>query len=116
MEILPFILKIVLSSILLVGASWLAGKNPSLSGFIIALPLMSMLSILFSYSQYRDMAKINAFAISILTAIPLSLTFFIPFILNRWLKAGFVLTYLLAVSCLIGAYFLHTFIFRKLFS
>jgi len=113
MEFVPFIVKILLSSVILVGASWLAGKNPVLAGFIIALPLMSMLAILFSYFQYRDMAKINEFADSILIAVPLSLTFFIPFVLNKWLKMGFTLTYVLAIGCLMAAYFLHGLIFKS---
>ena len=113
METIPFIAKVLLSSVILVGASWLAGKNSILAGFIIALPLMSMLAILFSYLQYRDMAKINEFANSILVAVPLSLTFFIPFLLNKWLKMGFTLTYALAVGCLAGAYFLHSLILKS---
>ena len=113
MEAIPFVLKIVLSSVILVTASWLAGKNPVLAGFIIALPLMSMLSILFSYFQYRDMEKINEFANSILLAVPLSLTFFIPFVLNKWLKMGFTLTFSLAIACLAAAYFFHNLIFKS---
>jgi hypothetical protein len=113
MEAIPFIAKVVLSSAILVGASWLAGRNSILADFIIALPLMSMLAILFSYLQYRDMVKINDFAISILVAVPLSLTFFIPFVLNKWLKMGFTLTYALAMGCLAVAYFLHSLIFKS---
>lgn len=113
MEAIPFIVKILLSSAILVGASWLAGKNSILAGFIIALPLMSMLAILFSYLQFRDMGKINEFAISILVAVPLSLTFFIPFVLNKWIKMGFTLTYVLAIGCLAVAYFLHSLIFKS---
>ena len=113
MEAIPFIVKILLSSVILVGASWLAGKNSILAGFIIALPLMSMLAILFSYFQYRDMAKINEFAVSILVAVPLSLTFFIPFVLNKWLKMSFPITYALAIGCLAVAYFLHSLIFKN---
>jgi hypothetical protein len=113
MEAIPFIVKILLSSAILVGASWLAGKNSVLAGFIIALPLMSMLAILFSYLQYRDMARINEFANSILIAVPLSLTFFIPFLLNKWLKMGFALTYILAIGCLAAAYLLHSLIFKS---
>lgn len=112
MEAMPFIAKVLLSSLILVGASWLAGKNPILAGFIIALPLMSMIAILFSYFQYRDMAKINEFALSILVAVPLSLAFFIPFALNKWLKLGFTLTYGLALGCLAVAYVLHRLIFK----
>ena len=113
MEAMPFILKIILSSVILVTASWLAGKNPVLAGFIVVLPLLPMLSVLFSYLQYRDMAKVNEFSNSILVAVPLSLTFFIPFILNKWLKMGFTLTYSLAIGCLAAAYFLHGLIFKS---
>ena len=107
-----FAIKIIVSGIVIAYVSWLAGKNPILAGFIIALPLMSMLSIIFSYFEYRDMAKINQFAFSILVAVPLSLTFFIPFVLNKWLKMNFPLTYVLAIVCVSAAYFLHHSIFR----
>ena len=112
-EFIPLILKVVFSAVILVSASWLAGKNPVLAGFIIALPLMSMLSILFSYIQYRDMAKINEFAVSILVAVPLSMTFFIPFVLNKWLKLGFIPTYGFGVAFLTAAFFAHNLILRS---
>lgn len=41
MEAILFVAKILLSSVILVGASWLAGKNSIFAGFIIALPLFS---------------------------------------------------------------------------
>lgn len=111
-----FIIKTLLSGILIAFASWLAGKRPILAGFLIALPMMSILSILFSYLQYRDMGKINEFAVSILVAVPLSLSFFIPFVLNCWLKMSFPLTYLLALSSVAAAYLLHSAFFRSGFS
>ena len=107
-----FILKALFSGMIIVFAAWLAGRKPILAGFLIALPLMSMLSILFSYLEYRDMTKINQYALSILAAVPLSLVFFIPFILNRWLKLSFPLTYGLAVACLALAYFAHSALFK----
>ena len=108
-----FFTKTLLSGILIAYASWLSGRKPVLAGFIIALPLMSMLSILFSYLEYRDMQKINQFAVSILVAVPLSLSFFIPFILNKWLRMNFVTTYLLAITALTLAYFIHSLIFKR---
>ena len=110
-----FLTKAVISAVLIALASWLAGKKPVLAGFIIALPITSMLAIFFSYWQYRDMTKINQFAESILVAVPLSLTFFVPFLLNKWLKMGFATTYALAISCLVVAYFLHQLIFKSSF-
>ena len=93
---------------------FLGGRNPVLAGFLIALPLMSILSIVFSYLEYRDMSKINEFAVSILAAVPLSLAFFIPFVLNKWLKMNFVLTFTLALAILAAAYIFHKLIFKFL--
>jgi hypothetical protein len=93
-------------------ASGLAGKKPVLAGFIIALPLVSILALLFSYLEFRDMDKINRFATSILVAVPLSLSFFIPFLLNRWLKMGFAFSFVLGVLLLAGAYFVHRSLFK----
>jgi hypothetical protein len=107
------VFKFIISGFLIVFASWLSGRKPVLAGFIIALPLMSMLAILFSYLEYRDMNKVNQFAASILVAVPLSLTFFLPFVLNKWLKMGFVSIYLLAIACVLTAFFLHQFIFKS---
>ena len=104
---MAFVIKTLLSGIIIATASSLAGRKPILAGFIIALPMMSMLSILFSYLQYRDMEKINEFAVSILAAVPLSLIFFVPFVLNRWLKMNFFATYLTGVGLVMLGYFLH---------
>ena len=108
-----FLVKILISAVLIAFASWLAGRQTILAGFIIALPLVSMLSIFFVYWEYRDMAKVNQFAGSILAAVPLSLLFFVPFILNKWLKMNFAMTYLIAIMCLAFAYFAHHLIFKS---
>ena len=107
-----FLIKILISGAVIAYASWLAGRNSVLAGFIVALPLVSILSIFLSYLEYRDMEKINQFAVSILVAVPLSLTFFIPFVLNRWLRMNFSITFALAIGCLAFAYFLHHLVFR----
>jgi hypothetical protein len=106
------VLKVLISGIVISYASWLAGRKPVLAGFIIALPFVSLLSIIFSYVEYRDMAKLNQFAVSILVSVPLSLTFFIPFVLNRWLKLNFPLTLIAGLSCLALAYLVHSFVFK----
>ena len=46
-----FTLKIVLAAIIIAFASWLSGQNPKLAGFIIALPLVSLIAIAFSYYE-----------------------------------------------------------------
>ena len=109
-----FLFKIILSGFIIALASKLASKDSALAGFLVALPLVSMLSILFVYWETHDAGKINQFAVSILLGVPLSLTFFVPFVLNKWLKMGFVPTYILGLTCLAIAYATHRFILRAL--
>ena len=47
---LSFALKVIFSGIIIAFASWLSIKKPILAGFIIALPLMSLISIFFFLS------------------------------------------------------------------
>lgn len=99
-----FVLKVLISGLIIAFAAWLAGRRPVLAGFILAIPLVSILSIVLSYLEYRDMGKINQFAVSVFLAVPLSLSFFIPFLLNRWLKMNFTLTFTSGIACLAVVY------------
>ncbi len=107
-----FIVKVFLSASIIAFCSWLAGKKPVLAGFITALPLVSILALTLAYLEHRDMVKINQYALSIVTAVPLSLTFFLPFFLNRWLKMNFFVTLAFGLFFLLLAYKVHGFIFR----
>ena len=108
-----FALKVFISATMIAFTSWLAGKKPVLAGFIIALPLTSALSILFAYYEHRDMQKINQFASSIFVVVPLSLVFFIPFLLNKWIKLSFIPTFALSLL-LLGAVYLFATIVLKI--
>ena len=108
-----FAVKVLISSLVIASSSWLAGKKPVLAGFIVALPLVSILSILMTYFEYRDMEKTNQFAVSIAAAVPLSLIFFLPFALNRWLKMNFILTFALALGGLVLAYAIHRLLLKQ---
>ena len=44
-----FIFKIILAATTIAFASWLSGKYPKLAGFIIALPLATMIALAFLY-------------------------------------------------------------------
>ena len=69
-----FSLKIVLAAIIIAFASWLSGQNPKLAGFIIALPLVSLIAIALSYYEHNDIEKTVLFTKSILIAVPVSLS------------------------------------------
>ena len=92
-----FVVKTVVAGLIIAFTSGLASNRPVLAGFIIALPITSMISILFSYAEFRNMERINQFATAIFIAVPLSLIFFLPFLLNRWVKMNFPISFILGI-------------------
>jgi len=112
--------KILFSACIIAFTSWLAGKRPELAGFIIALPLMTLIVLPFNYAEYQDPANTITFAKSILVAVPLSLAFFIPFLFADKIMAavphdyGFWIVYGVGLICLSIAYFLHQWIVKLL--
>lgn len=104
--------KLAVSASIIAFASWLSGKRPELAGFIIALPLVTLLVLPFSYIEYQDPEASVRFAKSIFIAVPLSLFFFVPFLLADRLQLGFWALYGSGLALLVAAYFLHQAILR----
>lgn len=106
------VFKVILASVIIVFTSWLAGKKPGLAGFIIALPISSMIAIAMNYGEFKDAGKSAEFARSILIALPLSSLFFLPFFFADRVKLPFAAIYASGVALLSMGYFLHRFITR----
>ena len=102
-----FFVKVLFSALIISFASWLSVKKPILAGFIIALPLLSILSIAFSYAEHKNLDKTILFAKSIVIGIPASLTFFLPFFFAKTLGLNFITTYCLALFFLILGFIAH---------
>ena len=102
-----FFAKVLFSAIVISFASWLSLKKPVLAGFIIALPLLSILSIAFSYAEHKDLDKTILFAKSIVIGIPASLTFFLPFFFAKALGLNFATTYCIALFFLVLGFIAH---------
>ena len=102
-----FFVKVLFSAVIISFASWLSVKKPILAGFIIALPLLSILSIAFSYAEHKNLDKTILFAKSIVIGIPASLTFFLPFFFGKTLGLNFITTYCLALFFLILGFIAH---------
>lgn len=105
-----FAAKTIVAALVISFASWLAGKRPELAGFIIALPLSTMLALMFTFAEFGDPKASVTFAKSVFVAVPLSMTFFIPFLLADKLNLGFLACYGLGVAFLTIAYFAHRFL------
>ena len=58
-------------------------KYPKLAGFIIALPLATLIALVLSYTEHKNVETTITFAKSILVGVPASYFFFIPFFLPK---------------------------------
>lgn len=104
---MAFILKTLFAAALISFCSWLSARKPQLAGFLIALPLTSIIVLLFSYIEHRDSQLTVNFAKSIFVGIPVSLLFFVPFLLaERW-HLNFMTSFLWGLTFLVGGYFAH---------
>lgn len=102
-----FLTKVLLAAIIISFASWLSGKKPELSGFIIALPIASIIAIAFSYLEHKNTENTVIFAKSILVGVPVSYLFFLPFFFAKSLNMNFWMIYTLGILFLIIGYFIH---------
>jgi predicted membrane channel-forming protein YqfA (hemolysin III family) len=99
--------KTVVAAILISFVSWLSGRKTGLAGFLTALPLTTLLALAFSHMEWGDNKQSVEYAKSIFVAIPVSLLFFIPFLLAEKLNLNFWTCYIGGVALLGGGYFIH---------
>jgi hypothetical protein len=89
---LQLVLKFLLSAAVIAGASEIAKRNVSLGALVIALPLTSLLAIIWLYVETGDQAKVISLNWSILAyTIPSFVLFLVfpiclRFGLNFWLS------------------------------
>ena len=100
--------KVLIAAIVISTSSWLAGKQPRLAGFILALPISSMLALAFGQTEFKDSGKSVLFAKSIFIAVPLSLLFFVPFLFAEKIRWPFWGLYGAGVVMLAIGYGVHT--------
>lgn len=104
---MPFVANLVLSSVIISTCAWLAGKRPELAGFIISLPISTLLVLGLTQIEHSDTEKTVLLAKSIFAALPLTLVFFIPFLFSERLKISFWVCYASGIALLAVAFFLH---------
>lgn len=105
-----FAFKIGVSAIIIAFAAWLSGKRPETAGFITALPLVTLLVLPFAHAEHSDAENSIKFARSIFIAIPVSMTFFIPFLFAHKMPFGFWGLYSSGIVLLICGFFAHKYV------
>lgn len=101
------LLNLALTSSLLTLVLWIAKTNPILGGFIISLPLSTMIVLAFSKLQNQDVGNTFILAKSIMVGIPGTMLFFVPFLLADKLKLNFWMCYGLGFLLLGVSYMIH---------
>jgi len=93
-----FLLKTLISALLIAGASELSRRNVHAAALLISLPLTSILALAWLWHDTGDLTKITAMSHSILFMVLPSLLCFV--LLPLLLKAGLHFWLALALSCL----------------
>jgi hypothetical protein len=85
-----FVVKVVVSALVIAAATEVAKRYPFWGAVIIALPLTSILAMSWLYAETRDNALLTQFAKDIFVIVPVSLVFFLPFWLEDRTRFGFL--------------------------
>jgi len=108
-------MNVLLSALIISFASWLSGRYPTTAGFLIALPIATMLVLPLSYFQHGDQANTVLLARSVFTAIPISLLFFVPFLVAERFALSFWQAYAVGCMALPAGFVVHRLVTRALF-
>lgn len=104
---MEFVLKAVIAGCVVSFASWLAGRSPVLAGFLVALPISTAILLPMAYMEHGNFAQVVVLARSIALAVPLTLVFFVPFLVAQRLGWSFWVAYPLAFVCLGAGFLVH---------
>lgn len=106
-----FIIKIFVSACIIATVSEIAKKFPSVGGLIAAMPITTLLSMIWIYYENKDLNIISNFLFSVLIGTFISFIFFVAAIFFIKKGMNFYLTIFLS-TIILGA---AVFIYRKFF-
>lgn len=104
------VLNTLISAAVIGVVAWISRRYPVTAGFIVALPLATMLVLPLAYLQHRDPMSVFEMARSILVALPITLLFFVPFLMRD--RFSFWGAYALGCALLPLGYFVHRAVVR----
>ena len=106
-----FIIKIFVSACIIATVSEIAKKFPSVGGLIAAMPITTLLSMIWIYYENKDLNLISNFLFSVLIGTFISFIFFVAAIFFIKKGMNFYLTIFLS-TIILGA---SVFIYQKFF-
>ncbi len=99
--------NVFLSAAVISVVLFISKANPRLGGFILSLPVATLITLAFSKIQNQDVGNTFELAKSVFVAVPLSLVFFVPFLFAERFKWSFWNCYFMGIVLLFVSYLLH---------
>lgn len=104
---MDIVFNVVLTTAILSFVLWISKTNPVLGGFVVSLPISTLIVLAISRIQNGDTGNNFILAKSIFIAIPSTLVFFIPFLVADKFKLSFWASYSIGFALLIVSFFTH---------
>lgn len=95
-----FLAKVLVSAAIIGVATEVAKRYPFWGAVIVALPLTSILAMSWLYLDTRNNELLAQFARDILVLLPVSLLFFLPFLIEKRTGAGFMVNMIVGLALL----------------
>ena len=108
-----YIIKVVLSAILIVAVSEASKKSSLIGGILASIPLVSVLAFIWLYIETKDIQKISQLSSSVFWLVIPSLSMFLilPYLLK--LKLDFYLALIISIVVMVLCYYAMIFILAK---
>jgi hypothetical protein len=110
---MPYIVKIVLTVILVVAITEVSKKNTVLGGLIASLPLISLLSIIWLFFETRDIQKISNFSYGVFWYVVPSLSLFVSLPLFLKKNIPFPIAIIMACVVCVICYYIMSVILKR---
>lgn len=114
MDILHYVVKIVLSALLVVVISEIARRHSMFAALIASLPVISILAIVWLYIESSDVARVSELSRQIVWLVIPSLAFFLLLLVFIKLGLGFWLSLGAAIAGTVACYLVTVSLIRTL--
>ncbi len=104
---IDFVKNFMLSATIISLVLSLSKTNPIMGGFLLSLPVSTLIALAFSKIQGQRVENTFLLAKSIFISVPLTLTFFLPFLFADKLKLSFWTSYSIGIVFLAISYLAH---------
>jgi hypothetical protein len=105
-----FLVNLAISAIVITAATWLSKRYPGTAGFVTALPITTMLVLVLGHVDGATAQQQTSFARSLMVALPLSVSFLVPFAIGPRLGLGFWSAFAAGLALLCVGYVAHRFV------